>query len=189
MLGGNLRSHSLASPRGRVGVGVGVLEPGPGSSSLGRQGGAPGPRLTHNPPTRGGSLWGHSTARGRASSSDLGGCSLWPEILQSRLCCILPCQLWWPVGTSGRRRQLQDPRTRCSWDARPLPHTVRERLCRATWLPRAAEPIGWGDKTPHPVPPFCRSSRSSQAFPPQPGRESCCNLQAVLSLASSGQMK
>lgn len=37
--------------------------------------------------------------------------------------------------------------------------------------------------------PSRRSSPSSQAFPPQPGRESCCDKQPVLSLVSSGQMK
>lgn len=63
MLGGNLRSHSLASPRRRLGVKEGgdsrarARQQQPGKTGWR----APGPRLTHNPPTRGGSLWGHST--------------------------------------------------------------------------------------------------------------------------------
>lgn len=140
MLGGNLRSQSLTSSRRRLGVEEKSTRARARQQQPGKTGWRSGPTAQPQPTNTGRELMGtQHLARRTRHQFGLGvGCSLWPEILQSRLCCILPCQLRWPVGTSDPRRQLQDPRTRCSWDALPQPLTVRERLRRAAWLPRAA---------------------------------------------------
>lgn len=184
MVGGNLRSHSLASPRRRLGV-RGVLEPGPGSSSLERQGGAPGPRLTHNPPTRGGSLWGHSTRI--RHQFGLG----WVLPMASNLTKSTLLYLTLPATVARGYLRPAPPVTR-STDLLQLGRSASARHgARAPGSLaspcRGAHWLGQQDSAPSPAPPA--APPPPPGFPPQPGRESCCNKQAVHSLASSGQMK
>lgn len=141
-----------------------VLEPGPGSSSLGRQGGAPGPRLNHNPPTRGGSLWGPSTSRGgRATSSDLG----WVFPMARNLTKSTLLYLTLPA-TVARGYLGPAPPVTGSADALQLgrsasaPHSARAPPPGGLASPRrVAHWLGQQDSAPSPAPP---------AAPPPPHR-------------------
>lgn len=69
MLGGNLRSHSLASSGLRCHTGTGARAR---QQQPGKGGWRSGPMAHQHPAKRKGSLWGHSTTGGRPSGSDSG---------------------------------------------------------------------------------------------------------------------
>lgn len=191
MLGGNLRSQSLASSRRRLGV----KEGGTGARARRQQtektGWRSGPTAHPQPTNTGRELMG-TQHRARRTRYQFGLGVGAPYGQKSYKVDFAVSYLASYGGPWVPRTRAASYRIRGRAAAGTLylsPSQCASASAGRPGFPARRSPLAGATRLRTQSRPSRRSSPSSQAFPPQPGRESCCNKKAVLSLASSGQMK